>query len=133
MQNALSSAETQVSGLEAQVRNLEGRLQRATNEKQLMEGSVVSLTGEVESIRRTLQQSVDDICSRHGGSNKAVSEFMKRRTTTKTPSSSRRLYTPSKSRGRTPGTPSRTIVTPAVDGVRDSVRNITTLVFPNGL
>ena len=128
MQNALSSAETQVSGLEAQVRNLEGRLQRATNEKQLMEGSVVSLTGEVESIRRTLQQSVDDICSRHGGSNKAVSEFMKRRTTTKTPSSSRRLYTPSKSRGRTPGTPSRTIVTPAVDGVRDSVRNITTLV-----
>ena len=63
MQNALSSAETQVSGLEAQVRNLEGRLQRATNEKQLMEGSVVSLTGEVESIRRTLQQSVDDICS----------------------------------------------------------------------
>ena len=49
MQNALSSAETQVSGLEAQVRNLEGRLQRATNEKQLMEGSVVSLTGELKA------------------------------------------------------------------------------------
>ena len=129
MQNALSSAETQVSGLEAQVRNLEGRLQRALNEKQLMEGSVVSLTGEVESIRRTLQQSVDDICSRHGGSNKAVGEFMKRRTTSSKTPASKRKHTPSRSRfPGTPGTPSRSIVTPSVDGVRDSVRSITTLV-----
>ena len=129
MQNAVSSAETKVSGLEAQVRNLEGRLNRTTNEKSVVESSVVALTSEVESIRRTLSQAVDDVCSRYGSSNPAVGDFIRKRS--ESLATPRRAYTPSKSVPRSGafGTPARhNVGNPAIDGVRETVRSITSLV-----
>ena len=130
MENALSSAETKISGLEAQVHNLEGRLQRSSSEKSVMESSIVALTSEVESIRRTLSQSIDEVCSKHGSSHPGIADFIKRRAEKlATPS---RVYfnTPSKSARWTAGSslmvppsPSLSIRNPAVEGVRETVRN----------
>jgi len=130
LENALSSAETKISGLEAQVQNLEGRLQRSSSEKSVMESSIVALTSEVESVRRTLSQSIDEVCSKHGSSHPGIADFIKRRAEKLATPSRTHFNTPSKSARWTggsslmvPPSPSLSIRNPAVEGVRETVRN----------
>jgi chromosome segregation ATPase len=107
-----------------------------TDQKEMMEASVVSLTTEIESVRRTLVRAVDDVCTKYAHQSQPVSVFVRSRSSksgrpvTSALGSPPRRYSPSTKPGKRGfGTTStNSISAPQVDGVRGAVRDMSTLL-----
>ena len=111
------------------VTNLENRL-RTTNETKIsVESLVMSLTTEIESLRRTLSRSVDDVCDKYGRHIQPVSDFIRGRATSHLSRS--RSLSPS-SRGLSSSSSSSSSSSLAtsvnVEGARNAARDMSTLL-----
>lgn len=105
------------------VTDLENRL-RTTNETKIsVESLVMSLTTEIESLRRTLSRSVDDVCDKYGRHIQPVSDFIRGRATSHLSRS--RSLSPS-SRGISSSSSLATSVN--VEGARNAARDMSTLL-----
>ena len=112
--------------------NLERKIQDMQEINTNVESNVVSLTTEVESIRRTLVRALDDVCSKYSHQSPSVADFVRSRTSR----SARPVTSPSSlHKSRTPFPHSATSASsstssqqPQVDGVRGAVREMSTLL-----
>ncbi len=129
-----ATARREIDALETRASGLEARLRAVSEGKGVAESSVVGLTTEVESIRRTLTRAVDDICTRYGTECRPVQDFLRNRgrgglspSRSRSPSPSRRSAG-SPSSSRVAQTPGRSVVAPQVEGIRGAVREMSTLL-----
>ena len=132
--NSLNNANKESDGIT--ITTLERRATALTDQKEMMEASVVSLTTEIESVRRTLVRAVDDVCTKYAHQSQPVSVFVRSRSSksgrpvTSALGSPPRRNSPSTKPGKRGfGTTStNSISAPQVDGVRGAVRDMSTLL-----
>jgi chromosome segregation ATPase len=98
------------------INSLERQLISIQEANKMTESSVVSLTTEIESIRRTLVRALDDVCSKYSHQCQPIADFVNSRTSR----SFRPTTSPSKSLSLSQQ--------PQVDGVRGAVREMSTLL-----
>ena len=100
----------------ATISNLDRRLRVATEERTLVEASVVSMTTDIESIRRTLVRSLDDVCTKYAHQCQPVHDFVRSRST--------RIASSSPGKSRTSSSSSSSLA----ESVRGAVREMSTLL-----
>ena len=103
---------------------LEARLHSLTETKGITDSTVVALSTEVESIRRTILRAVDDVCAMYGHESLTIANFTTNRSL-QSPGSSKKFVSPI--RGNTK-TPSKSIAAPQIEGVRNAVRQVSALL-----
>jgi chromosome segregation ATPase len=110
--------------METRNAGLEARLRALVETKGITDSTVVSLTTEVESIRRTILRAVDDVCTRYGHESQPIAGFAANRGTG-SPGRRSRSNSPSRNSAMTPG---RSIAAPQIEGVRGAVRQMSALL-----